>query len=83
MIGARCPIVLPRESESMLLGWCCCKKKYATFSEAMKALNAADQVIHPSKDPKLKQYHDAKYRVFRELYEQQLSQRALIAKALE
>eukprot|EP00257_Ricinus_communis_P019762 XP_015578845.1 FGGY carbohydrate kinase domain-containing protein-like isoform X2 [Ricinus communis] len=82
-----CPIVLPRESESVLLGaailGAVAAKKYASLSEAMRALNAAGQVIHPSKDPNVKRYHDAKYRVFRELYEQQLSQRALIAKALE
>jgi hypothetical protein len=40
------------------------------------------QVIHPSKDPKVKKYHDAKYHIFRELYEQQLSHRSIIAQAL-
>lgn len=40
------------------------------------------QVVHPSKDPKVKKYHDAKYRIFRELYEQQLSQRSIMAQAL-
>ncbi|KAF8400354.1 hypothetical protein HHK36_013651 [Tetracentron sinense] len=58
-------------------------KKYSSLNEAMKALNAAGQVIHPSKHPKVKKYHDAKYRVFRELYEQQLSRRSIIAQALD
>ncbi|KDP23898.1 hypothetical protein JCGZ_00064 [Jatropha curcas] len=58
-------------------------KKYASLSEAMRALNKAGQVIHPSKDPKVKKYHDAKYHIFRQLYEQQLSQRSIMAKALE
>lgn len=40
------------------------------------------QVIHPSKDPRVKKYHDAKYCIFRELYEQQLSHRSLMAQAL-
>ncbi|CAK7344564.1 unnamed protein product [Dovyalis caffra] len=81
------PIVLPRESKSVLLGaailGAVASKKYRSLTEAMKALNAAGQVIHPSKDPKVKKYHDAKYRIFRELYEQQLSQRSIMAQALE
>ncbi|PON55972.1 Carbohydrate kinase, FGGY-related [Parasponia andersonii] len=81
-----CPIILPRESESVLLGaailGAVAGRKYSSVHDAMKALNAAGQVIHPSKDPKVKKYHDAKYRIFRELYEQQLSHRSLMAQAL-
>ncbi|KAK7388481.1 hypothetical protein VNO78_23297 [Psophocarpus tetragonolobus] len=81
-----CPIILPRESESVLLGaailGAVATRKYHSLSEAMKALNAAGQVIHPSKDPKVKKYHEAKYKVFRGLYEQQLSYRSLMAQAL-
>ncbi|KAF8400339.1 hypothetical protein HHK36_013636 [Tetracentron sinense] len=81
------PIILPKESESVLLGaailGAVAAKKYSSLNEAMKALNAAGQVIHPSKDPKVKKYHDAKYRVFRELYEQQLSHRSIMAQALD
>lgn len=40
------------------------------------------QVVHPSSDPKVTKYHDAKYRIFRNLYEQQLSHRSIIAEAL-
>ncbi|PQM39992.1 FGGY carbohydrate kinase domain-containing protein [Prunus yedoensis var. nudiflora] len=82
-----CPIILPRESEPVLLGaailGAVAARKYCSLHEAMKALNAAGQVIHPSKDPKVKKYHDAKYRIFRELYEQQLSHRSIMAEALE
>ncbi|XP_024025624.1 FGGY carbohydrate kinase domain-containing protein isoform X1 [Morus notabilis] len=81
-----CPIILPRESESVLLGAAIlgsvAARKYSSVHEAMKALNAAGRVIHPSKDPKVKKYHDAKYRIFRELYERQLSHRSLMAQAL-
>ncbi|BBN67960.1 FGGY family of carbohydrate kinase [Prunus dulcis] len=81
-----CPIILPRESEPVLLGaailGAVAARKYCSLHEAMKALNAVGQVIHPSKDPKVKKYHDAKYRIFRELYEQQLSHRSLMAEAL-
>ncbi|KAE8675841.1 hypothetical protein F3Y22_tig00111640pilonHSYRG00005 [Hibiscus syriacus] len=81
-----CPIILPRESESVLLGaailGAVAAKKYTCLNEAMKVLNAAGQVIHPSTDPRVKKYHDAKYRIFLELYEQQLSQRSIMAQAL-
>ncbi|XP_076902698.1 uncharacterized protein LOC143557530 [Bidens hawaiensis] len=81
-----CPIILPRESESVLLGaailGAVASKKYSTLRHAMKALNAPGQVIQPSKDPRVKKYHDAKYRIFRDLYAQQLSHRSIIAEAL-
>ncbi|XP_057514652.1 uncharacterized protein LOC130796334 isoform X2 [Actinidia eriantha] len=80
------PIILPRENESVLLGaailGAVAAKKYSNLNEAMKALNAAGQVIHPSEDPKVTKYHDAKYRIFRELYAQQLSHRSIMAQAL-
>ncbi|KAG8372408.1 hypothetical protein BUALT_Bualt12G0063100 [Buddleja alternifolia] len=80
------PIVLPREKESVLLGaailGAVASNKYSTVREAMKALNAAGQVIYPSKDSKVRTYHDAKYRIFRDLYEQQLSHRSMIKEAL-
>ncbi|KAE8056781.1 hypothetical protein FH972_013520 [Carpinus fangiana] len=85
-IAYGCPIILPRESESVLLGaatlGAVAAKQYSSLNKAMRALNAAGQVIHPSKDPKVKKYHDAKYHIFRELYEQQLSHRSIIAEAL-
>ncbi|XP_014509400.1 FGGY carbohydrate kinase domain-containing protein isoform X1 [Vigna radiata var. radiata] len=81
-----CPIILPRESESVLLGaailGAVATRKYHNLREAMKAMNAPGEVIHPSKDPKVKKYHDAKYKIFRGLYEQQLSYRSMIAEAL-
>ncbi|XP_057415492.1 uncharacterized protein LOC130710296 [Lotus japonicus] len=81
-----CPIILPRESESVLLGaailGAVATRKYHSLREAMKALNAPGQVIHPSNDPKVKKYHDAKYKIFRGLYEQQLSHRSTMAQAL-
>ncbi|XWS28074.1 hypothetical protein CRYUN_Cryun25bG0034500 [Craigia yunnanensis] len=81
-----CPIILPRESESVLLGaailGAVAAKKYTCLNEAMKVLNAAGQVIHPSTDPRVKKYHEAKYHIFRELYQQQLLQRSIMAQAL-
>ena len=48
MAVAGCPIVLPRESESVLLGAAIlgsvASRNYSSVHEAMKALNAAGQV---------------------------------------
>nr|ATG70945.1 FGGY family of carbohydrate kinase [Juniperus drupacea] len=80
------PVILPRERESVLLGaailGAVSAKKYSTLPDAMKVLNAPGQVFYPSQDPKVKKYHDAKYRIFRALYEQQVSFRSLISDAL-
>lgn len=80
------PIILPRENESVLLGaailGAVASKKYPTVRQAMKALNAAGRVVYPSHDPKIRKYHDTKYRIFRDLYEQQLTQRAMLKEAL-
>eukprot|EP00252_Welwitschia_mirabilis_P027108 TRINITY_DN9176_c0_g1_i5.p1 TRINITY_DN9176_c0_g1~~TRINITY_DN9176_c0_g1_i5.p1 ORF type:complete len:530 (+),score=125.84 TRINITY_DN9176_c0_g1_i5:274-1863(+) len=77
-----CPVILPKEKEAVLLGAAILgsvsAKKYATLQNAMKSLNAAGQVFYPSKDPKVKQYHDTKYKIFRSLYEQQRSYRGMI-----
>ncbi|KAG6586196.1 FGGY carbohydrate kinase domain-containing protein, partial [Cucurbita argyrosperma subsp. sororia] len=81
-----CPIILPRENESVLLGaailGAVASRKYSTLQEAMKSLNAAGQVIYPCTEPKVKVYHDAKYRIFGELYKKQLSHRSIMAEAL-
>ncbi|KAL6549538.1 hypothetical protein OROHE_008269 [Orobanche hederae] len=80
------PIVLPREKEPVLLGaailGAVASKKYFTVREAMRALNAAGQVVYPSNDPKVRKYHDTKYRIFHDLYEQQLSHRSMMKDAL-
>ncbi|XP_020591517.1 FGGY carbohydrate kinase domain-containing protein [Phalaenopsis equestris] len=81
------PVILPRENESVLLGsailGAVAAKKYPTLHDAMSVLNAAGQVIHPSDVPSVKKYHDAKYRIFRSLYEQQLSYRSMMLEAMQ
>ncbi|KAI3981869.1 hypothetical protein MKX01_041132 [Papaver californicum] len=81
-----CPIILPREKDSVLLGaailGAVAAKMYFGLHDAMKALNASGQIIHPSANPNVKKFHDAKYRVFKELYEQQLSHRIIMNEAL-
>lgn len=48
IIGAGCPIILPRENESVLLGaailGAVAAKRYSSLIEAMKAMNAAGLV---------------------------------------
>lgn len=48
MFGSGCPIILPRESEPVLLGaailGAVAARKYSSMHEAMKALNASGQV---------------------------------------
>ncbi|VAI56176.1 unnamed protein product [Triticum turgidum subsp. durum] len=82
-----CPIILPRENESVLLGasvlGAVAAKKFSGIHDAMKSMNAAGKVVHPSSDPRVKKYHDAKYQIFRSLYEQQLSHRSAMAQALQ
>jgi ribulose kinase len=84
---AGCPIILPRENEPVLLGaavlGAVAGKKFPGVRDAMKALNAAGKVVNPSSDPRVKKYHDAKYQIFRSLYEQQLSHRSTMAQALQ
>ncbi|XP_020155023.1 uncharacterized protein [Aegilops tauschii subsp. strangulata] len=81
-----CPIILPRENENVLLGAAIlgvvAAEKFDGVRDAMKALNAAGKVVRPSSDPRVKKYHDAKYQIFRSLYEQQLSHRSTMAQAL-
>lgn len=49
MMHSGCPIILPRESEPVLLGaailGAVAARKYCSLHEAMKALNAAGQVL--------------------------------------
>uniref|UniRef100_A0A0E0G2F7 Carbohydrate kinase FGGY C-terminal domain-containing protein n=2 Tax=Oryza nivara TaxID=4536 RepID=A0A0E0G2F7_ORYNI len=86
-IAYGCPTILPRENESVLLGaavlGAVAAKKFPGVRDAMKALNAAGKVVYPSSDPRVKKYHDAKYQIFRSLYEQQLSHRSAMAQALQ
>ncbi|CAM6065642.1 unnamed protein product [Sphagnum tenellum] len=81
-----CPVALPREKESVLLGaavlGAVAAKKFVSIREAMMALNAPGLVVEPSQDPQVKKYHDAKYSIFRSMYEQQVANRETMAAAL-
>lgn len=55
IIGVGCPIILPRENESVLLGaailGAVAAKRYSSLIEAMKALNAPGKVCHMHGNP--------------------------------
>lgn len=80
------PVGLPRENEAVLLGaavlGAVAAKKYSSVRDAMVALNAPGLVVEPSQDERVKKYHNAKYEIFRSLYEQQVSYRKTMAEAL-
>lgn len=78
-----CPVVLPREKETVLLGAAVlgsvAAKKFESVHHAMKVLNAPGLVVQPSKDERIRKYHDAKYDIFRSLYKQQVLFRETMA----
>ncbi|XP_024543764.1 FGGY carbohydrate kinase domain-containing protein [Selaginella moellendorffii] len=71
-----CSVILPREKESVLLGaailGAVAAKKFHNVKEAMEALNAPGLVVEPSRHNTVQKYHDAKYKIFRSLYDQQV-----------
>lgn len=78
-----CPVILPRERETVLLGAAVlgsvASKQFESVHHAMKVLNAPGLVVEPSKDEHVKKYHDAKYKIFQSLYKQQVSFREAMA----
>src|SRR5262249_5219535 len=79
-----CRIVLPREPEAGLLGaamlGAVASGEQPSVLAAMGALSAAGAVIEPASGP-VGAYHDAKYRVFQRMYEDQLAYRQLMTGA--
>lgn len=77
-----CRIVLPREPEAVLLGaallGAVAGGAFHTVTDAMRAMNAAGQVIEPARGDTA-QYHDRKHAVFQRMYQDQLAYRALMA----
>eukprot|EP00250_Pteridium_aquilinum_P010216 c19221_g1_i1 orf=482-1351(-) len=78
-----CRVILPREKETVLLGAAIlgsvASKQFESIHHAMKVLNAPGLVVEPSKDERIKKYHDAKYKIFRSLYREQVSFREAMA----
>lgn len=77
-----CRVVLPREPESVLLGsamlGAVASGEHMNLITAMSAMSASEMILEPKKDD-TSQYHQAKYRVFRQLHDDQLAYRTLMS----
>ena len=75
-----CRIILPREPEAVLVGAALlggvASGTFASVVEAMAAMNHAGETIQA--DPAAAAYHDAKYAVFKRMYDDQMAYRDLM-----
>ena len=76
--AAGCELLLGKEGESVLLGaaiqGAVASGFYPSIPSAMRAMSSVGRRITP--DPKLRAFHDAKYKVFLKMYSDQLSYRS-------
>lgn len=76
-----CPIILPKEPEAVLLGsailGAVASGKYKSVTEAMAAMNQVGKIIKP--ENKTADYHAKKYKVFLEMYEDQMKYNSYFA----
>ncbi len=77
-----CRIVLPKEPEAVLLGaailGAVASGDRASVLDAMGAMSGAEKELAPAKGD-VAAYHDAKYRVFLKMHDDQLAYRALMS----
>jgi FGGY-family pentulose kinase len=78
-----CRLVLPGEPEAVLLGaailGAVASGKYKSVLEAMASMNQSGEIIEPARND-IRRFHEAKYRVFLKMYEDQMSYRKLMSK---
>jgi FGGY-family pentulose kinase len=78
-----CNIILPVESQAVILGSAMIAAAgtgyYKSIQDAMKNMYSPGKVIEP--DHNRKAYHDAKYKVFQEMYKDQMKYRELMEKS--
>jgi FGGY-family pentulose kinase len=79
-----CRIVLPAEPEAVLLGsallGAVASGDFPSVVAGMGAMNRAEKVIEPA-GADVRRYHDARYKVFHRMYEDQLTYREMMASA--
>jgi len=79
-----CRIVLPSEPEAVLLGsallGAVASGDFPSVVAGMGAMNRAEKVMEPA-GADVRRYHDARYKVFHRMYEDQLAYRELMASA--
>ena len=77
-----CEIVLAEEDEAVILGSAILAATacgdYESLTDAMAAMSSTGKVIKPQ--PESQPFHDAKYRVFHEMYEDQVKYKAMMHK---
>jgi FGGY-family pentulose kinase len=78
-----CTVVLPLEPEAVLLGsailGAVAANAFPSILDAMGAMSRIGQVIEPSRGA-VARYHEAKYAVFKKLYDDQISYRRMMAR---
>lgn len=78
-----CAMLLPEESEAVLLGSAMLGSVaagfYASIPEAMQAMSRISKTVTPQTES-IKQFYDAKYRVFHQLYHDDQRYRQLMSK---
>ncbi|GAA4434596.1 FGGY-family carbohydrate kinase [Bremerella cremea] len=78
-----CRVVLPAEPESVLLGGAMlgalASGEKADLMEAMSTMSGADRILEPASGPAAV-YHQAKYQVFRKLYDDQMAYREIMTR---
>ncbi|QKJ87979.1 Ribulokinase [Paramixta manurensis] len=76
-----CAMLLPEESEAMLLGGAMmgtvAAGAYDSLPEAMNAMSRIGKTVTPQTN-EIKQYYDRKYRVFREMYHDHMKYRQMM-----
>ncbi|WP_034944430.1 FGGY-family carbohydrate kinase [Erwinia oleae] len=79
-----CAMLLPEESEAMLLGSAImgtvAAGLYESLPEAMNAMSRTGKTVTPQTN-EIKRYYDRKYRVFRELYHDHMKYRQMMQEA--
>ncbi|WP_034916174.1 FGGY-family carbohydrate kinase [Erwinia sp. 9145] len=79
-----CAMLLPEESEAMLLGSAImgtvAAGLYESLPEAMNAMSRTGKTVTPQTN-EIKRYYDRKYRVFRELYHDHVKYRQMMQEA--
>lgn len=79
-----CKIVLPREREAVLLGsamlGAAASGRKASVFEAMRAMSGTSRELDPA-GGNVRSYHDAKYKVFLRMYDDQMAYRRLMSGA--
>lgn len=80
-----CQIILPKESEAVLLGSAVlasvAAETYSSVKEAMSSMNHQEEVVKPKEKDLEIEYHNSKYRVFHKMYEDERSYNELIVES--